>query len=271
MKVLVSHDVDHIGFYEHMFDGIAEKFFIRSFLELAIGRISFGTLHERIRRSRKNSWNNIEAILDFDSNNGIPSTFFVGVSNGLGLSYGFEDAVRTIQLIQRFGFDVGVHGIAFDDPILVKKEHDKFLAATGKGDFGIRLHYLRLSSTTKSLLNQAGYLYDATELRFGGPSMEDNLVELPITVMDGRLLEQKPFGVQVCDFELVMDRTRRIIETAETSGSNYFSLLFHDRYFSSEYPFWKRWYIQTILLLKSKGHEFVSHRDTALSMISKEE
>jgi len=267
MKVLVSHDVDHVGFYEHVCDGIAVKFFCRSFFELVTARISFGTLWQRIWRSYKNSWNNINSICDFDSKNGIPSTFFVGVANGLGMSYALDDAVRIIEVIQKLGFEVGVHGIAFDDPLLIQKEHDNFSIASGMSDFGVRLHYLRLSSKTKTLLKRAGYLYDATEIGPTGPLIQEGLVELPVTIMDGRLIERRPFGIQVSDFQTLMNRTKRAIESAEDSGVNYISILFHDRYFSAEFPFWKRWYTETVSLLKSEGHEFVSHRDTARSIM----
>ncbi|HEC91839.1 MAG TPA: hypothetical protein ENI51_02430 [Candidatus Atribacteria bacterium] len=61
--------------------------------------------------------------------------------------------------------------------------------------------------------------------------------------------------------EQVKDKTKRIIENAYKNGIKYFTILFHDRYFSSSFQSCKNWYIWTIDYLKNSGFEFTSYRD----------
>jgi len=60
-----------------------------------------------------------------------------------------------------------------------------------------------------------------------------------------------------------MRKTAALVKGAEERDDAYFSLLFHDRYFSAEFPLWRKWYADTIGLLLSKGHRFISHIDAA--------
>ena len=92
MKVIIPHDMDHITAWEHKRDLIIPKFIIRSSLELITGNISTQEYFKRYEDSIKNKWHNLEEIIKFDKENNILSTFFIGVSNALGLSYSLENA-----------------------------------------------------------------------------------------------------------------------------------------------------------------------------------
>ena len=101
MKIIISHDVDHITVWEHKKDLIISKFIVRSFIEFGLGYISPVELKIRFKSLLENKWQNIEELMQFDKENEIPSTFFVGIVNGLGLSYSLKDAEFWIKRIQQ--------------------------------------------------------------------------------------------------------------------------------------------------------------------------
>ncbi len=104
MKIIVSHDVDHLSVIEHYKDLIIPKLIIRSFLEKFKGRISVKELRGRIISLFTNKLQNIEELILFDKDNNVPSTFFVGVENGLGLSYSpIEMLSVDVSFLQLFG------------------------------------------------------------------------------------------------------------------------------------------------------------------------
>ena len=166
MKVIISHDVDHIKVWEHKRDLIIPKFIARSFIEFVLGYISFFELKNRGKSIIENRWQNLEELLQFDKENDVPSTFFIGVNNGVGLSYSLKNAKLWIKIIQQKGFDVGVHGIAFDDYIVIEKEYELFKDILKSNNFGIRMHYIRSTSKTLDFLNRAGYLFDSSLYKF---------------------------------------------------------------------------------------------------------
>ena len=61
-------------------------------------------------------------VIDFDKRYDVPSSFFFGMRTGLGMSYNRENAIDLIKSIDSMGFDVGVHGIEFDDPKIMMEE-----------------------------------------------------------------------------------------------------------------------------------------------------
>ena len=122
MKVIISHDIDHLTVLEHKKDLIIPKFIVKSCIELVIKTISFREFFNRFKDFLKNKWHNLEELMKFDKENEIKATFFIGVNKGLGLSYSIEDAKFWIHEILKEGFDVGVHGIEYMD---LKKNGDR--------------------------------------------------------------------------------------------------------------------------------------------------
>jgi hypothetical protein len=153
MKVIFSHDIDHLTVKEHLSDTIIPKFIIRNKIELFTGKISFKEFNLRIKKLFKNKLNNIEELIKYNEKHDIPGTFFIGVNNGVGLNYSLELASEWISFITKSGVDCGVHGIAYDKYEDVKKEYDLFKSISGLTDFGIRMHYLRNDKNTFSNLS----------------------------------------------------------------------------------------------------------------------
>ena len=271
MKILLSHDIDHMTVWEHLFkDLILPKFVVRSNLELLKGKISVAEYLHRIGDFFKNKWQGIEEVMNFHDEMGIKSTFFIGVNNGVGLSYKLKHVEHWVPEIARRGFEVGVHGIAYNDFEAMKKEFETFKKITPDPEFGIRMHYLRNSANTLDYIKKAGYLYDATIHSFEDPYRRDGLWIFPLQIMDGWAINgNKRF--QSRTLAQAKEYTLREIEKARTAGLEYFSILFHDRYMSPGFLTWKKWYEWLVPHLKSEGCEFMTHKQALAELKSAEQ
>lgn len=261
MKIIVSHDVDHLYATDHIFkDLILEKLWIRSFFHLCKGKISLSTFWHRLTILFHNRMNRIDELMQFDRQHHIPSVFFFGMKNVLGMSYSQEKAVPIIKWVLDNGFDVGVHGVDYLCEEKIKEEHDSFAACSGMELFGIRNHYVRFDDHTFEKMDHAGYLFDSTwfnkqELDLRAPYKVGNMWEFPLSIMDGYICK-------VGDYEENLRRTREAIVQAERMGMPYFTLLFHDYQYDEKFdPEMKRWYEKTIAFCEDRGLEFISYRD----------
>jgi len=261
MKVIVSHDVDHITFWEHRKDLIIPKFFIRNAIECLHGHIRFG---EAIKRSEvliSNRWHRLPELMSFDVREKVPATYFFGVNNGCNLSYSIRDASTWVQYAIDNGFDVGVHGIGFRTYEEIQREFSTFMHVSGKAHFGIRMHYLRLADDTIKHLSKSGYLFDSTVRATGAsvsPYKAGDMWEFPLHIMDGDIIEHgKRYGNKT--FKEAQLLTRKAIDELYEKQITYLTVLFHDRYFDDAFSVWRDWYIWIIEYLKSSGFEFTGY------------
>jgi len=268
MKIIISHDVDHIKVWEHKKDLIIPKFLVRSMIELIIGKITGRECRLRYAGLFKNKWNNIEELIDFDAKESIPSTFFIAVNNALELRYSLKDAGFWIKKISQKNFDVGLHGIAFDNFKDIKNEYNIFKKILKLDDFGIRMHYLRSNDNTLKYLNKTGYIFDSTLYQFQNPFKVGNLWEFPLHIMDGYLFH-KNSRWQNQTLEKVKDETKRKIGEAHKKNIKYFTILFHSRNFSDSFSSWKNWYIWVIEYLKSNEFKFINYREAIKELENK--
>ena len=268
MKVIISHDIDHITVWEHKKDLIIPKFLLRNMIELMGGIISCKEYCLKFASLLKNKWHNIEELIDFDGKESIPSTFFIAVDNALGLHYLLKDAEFWIKKILQKKFDVGLHGIAFDNFKDIKNEYNTFKGISKLNDFGIRMHYLRNDDNTVEYLNNAGYIFDTTLYKFQNPFKVGNIWEFPLHIMDSYLFH-KNSRWQNQTLEQVKDKTKSIIEEAYEKDLKYFTILFHSRNFSNCFSSWRNWYVWVIGYLKNNGLEFTNYRE-AIRELEKE-
>jgi hypothetical protein len=265
VKIIVSHDVDHITVWEHKYDLIVPKFICRSFIEAALRSISISEIRNRFNDLLKNKWQNLEEIAQFDKENDVPSTFFIGVNNGVGLSYSPRSAEYWMKIILNKGFDVGIHGISFADYDGIRSEYEMFKSLSGLQKFGIRMHYLRNAANTVVALSQAGYMFDSTLYKFENPFKTGNMWEFPLHIMDGYLF-YKNSRWQNQTLEQAKDQTKQAVEKAEKGNLNYLTILFHDRYFSKGFETWKEWYIWVIGYLRDNGFKFINYKNAVLEL-----
>ena len=261
MKIIISHDVDHLYATDHVFkDLILEKLWVRSFLHLYRGKISLKTFLYRLTILFHNRMHRVDELMQFDRQHHIPSVFFFGMQNGLGMSYSQETALPVIKRVLENGFDAGVHGIDYLCAENIKREHDDFAKHSGMTAFGIRNHYVRFDADTFEKMSQAGYLFDSTwfnkkELELRTPYKVGNMWEFPLCIMDS----------YVCNTgktEVDLERTKDAILQAEKKGIPYLTILFHDDQYNEKYdPDMKNWYEKTIEFCENKGFPFISYRD----------
>lgn len=265
MKIIVSHDVDHLFRNDHYKDLTYPKLWIRSTAEFI--KREYGT-KEWLRRMcspiyRKQNY--IFDVMEFDRQYQVPSAFFFGMEKGLGMSYEYSSVKDIAKQVEDAGFDIGVHGISFEHFPAMKKEHDRFLQITNRKNFGIRIHYVRFAQNTFSGLERCGYLFDSTEFDkekgylIKEPYKVGQMWEFPLTIMDGYLPKK------IEDKKL---RTLDIVEKARKQSLSYLTLLFHDCYFCDAYIAEKEWYKWIIQWFDDNGYEFISYRD-AISELEK--
>lgn len=270
MKIIVSHDVDHLYPSDHFWnDLILEKLWVRSFLHLCKGKISWKTFLYRLTLPFRKKMNHIEEVMAFDKANGVPSVFFFGMDNVLGMSYSQKVAEPMIRRVLTNGFDAGVHGVDYQNMEAIQGEHDDFKALSGLECFGVRNHYVRFDEETFEKMDRAGYLFDSTwfnkkqtELR--APYKVGDMWEFPLHIMDGYICHpgQPEAGIE---------ETRRVIRQAEQLGMPYCTILFHDYQFhDGQDPQMKRWYMETIAFCKENHYEFISYRDAIRELESKQ-
>ncbi len=268
MKVIVSHDVDHLFAGDHWFrDLFYPKLWVRTTLQMIRKEITGREwLFRNISCFRKNR-HNLEALMDFDEQHGIKSTFFFGMNQGLGMSYKPEEAKPVIQKVHKRGFAVGVHGIEYSDIKGMQREYETFKQITGIVPCGIRMHYVRFDEKTFERLNDIGYVFDSTEfdkLNCGtrkDPYKVGRMWEFPLAIMDA-YLEQS--------FDAAKQSTLRLLEECREKNIQYITVLFHDDQFCEEYYDMKKWYEWLMdHFLRCDEYEFVSY-DQAIRELSME-
>ena len=240
IKVIVSHDVDHLFARDHWFrDMIYPKMWVRTTLELFKHQITVKEWWLRNISCFRHKRHRLEEVMDFDEQHGIPSTFFFGMNQGLGMSYKPEEAKPIIKMVHDRGFATGVHGIEYQDEEGMKREFDTFRQLMGFDPCGIRMHYVRCDDETFEKLNKAGYAFDTTEFdkANGGTPKEPykvgNMWEFPLTIMDVYLPQQ---------FDEAKKRTLEILNICKAEKLRYITVLFHDYQFCDDYSDIRNWY-----------------------------
>jgi hypothetical protein len=275
IKIIVSHDVDHITAWEHSNDLIVPKFIVRSLIEAGLGYSSLSEFAKRSGSIIYNKWHNIESMMEFDRQRKVPSTFFIAVNKGRQLSYSLRSGAYWIEKIQQEGFDVGVHGIVFDDYAGVQKEYLLFKEYAGTDGCGIRFHDIgvrscdaKLTHENLEMLSRTGYLFSSNTFEFSNPHKVAGLWEFPIQLMDGYLF-RKNRGWQNRSLQQAQQETEDLIKKAIQKGIQYFNVISHDFYFSDNFRTSKEWYRWFIDYCLERGFRFVSYREAVLELESR--
>lgn len=270
MKIIISHDVDHITAWEDIKDFILFKFIIRCFIDFFSRRANLAEMKSRFIYIIRNKCQTLEELMEFDRRNGIPSVFFFAVNNGMKLHYSLENSRYWTKKVMDGGFDVGVHGIEFDNIEGIRKEYETFKQVSGLGSFGMRMHYLRCSEKTVEYLSKAGYLFDSTVYKLENPYKVDGLWEFPLHIMDAYVFHKGRHKLVMQTLEQAKNETKKIIQTALERGIKYLTILHHDMAFY-DIKSWKKWYIWTVNYLKENGFHFISYREAIHELETEQE
>jgi hypothetical protein len=256
MKAIISHDIDHITVWEHLFrDTIIPKYMARMHIELLSGKITLREYTLRWSDFFKNKWQNIDELITFNNIYKIPSSFFIAVNKGVGLNYSNDAALLWIDQMKSRHCEIGIHGISYQTRQEIDLEFNEFRRLTQLSSAGIRMHYVRNTKDTFQLLNDSGYRYDSTEHAFKNPYKIGNMWEFPFQIMDGWVIENyKPW--QSLNLSEAKENTIRLIDKARAANLDYLGIDFHDRYFSHSFATWLDWYMWLVDYLKSTGVSF---------------
>lgn len=261
MKIIVSHDIDHIRVSEHLFkDLIVPKFLARSHVELIKGKIDFRELLLRYKELFSNKWEHVRELNSYNKQSNVPATFFIATSKGTGLNYSNSDAQILGQFILSEETPLGIHGIAHQSFYEIEKEHQKFSEMFGYRPKGNRMHYLKNSPDTFDHFRKAGILYDSTLFEMTNPYWMQGFWQFPVQLMDGWVIECRS-SWQKNNLQQALDDSKRIIDKAFNSGLNYFTIDFHDRYFSPAFKTWIDWYVQLTQYLKTNQFQFTTFEE----------
>tara|TARA_Y100000385_G_C13098998_1_gene643238 strand:+ start:57 stop:680 length:624 start_codon:yes stop_codon:yes gene_type:complete len=195
--------------------------------------------------------------MDYNESLGFKSSFFMGVNNGLGLNYNIKQTKKWVPIIKKRNFDIGIHGIDFENFKSINAEHRLFKEIIKQEDVGIRIHYLRLKNTTLANLNKSGYVYDSTTFENKNPYIIGNMWEFPVQLMDSWVLNGDT-SYQLRNLEQCKKYSIKVIQKAEELNLEYFTVIFHDVYFSSSFYTLKEWYKWIINYFQEKGYIFTT-------------
>lgn len=260
MKAIVSHDIDHLTLSEHYLkDLIVPKFFVRSQIELLSGKISLKEFLNRLGDIFRDKWQHLEELHRFNCAHGVPTTYFIGVRRGEGLSYSKAQSAYWIHRLLELGCDVGPHSISFESFEEIKKEYELFKDVSGQQVFGTRMHYIRTNEHTYANMAKAGYAFDSSEMAHKAPYKIGSMWEFPFQIMDSYIIE-KPRQWQSKNFFQSCESTKRIIDQVAALNLPYLGIDFHDRYFSNSHKTWKDWYMWLIEYLVANKIAFVNFK-----------
>jgi peptidoglycan/xylan/chitin deacetylase (PgdA/CDA1 family) len=253
LQIIISHDIDHWSWFDHLTrDLFLPKHVLRTFGLAATGRIGPRTALLRCEWLWRRQQHRLDELIRFNRAHGVPATFFIGMANGLSLSYSLRTAGHIVEYLRERGCArLGVHGIAFDDLEDIERERARMQAFVGSGPLGIRMHYLRCAAGTLSHVSKAGYAYDSTTYGLEAPYWVGDMLEFPISMMDVRFLSQ---GRN--DLAAVKNFTLQELRRAERLGIGYFTLNFHDTHFCEAFEQHRAWYRWLIPWLAERGYAF---------------
>lgn len=256
MKIIVSHDVDHLRLGEHLTDRYLPGTLYRSIISKMKGepfnfwkRFAFRT--ERLRELRA-----------FNQSFGISETYFFATRKGLSLSYAYQEAAPHIKRLLLEGVEIGLHGQS-PDSLEGLQEEVRRLKEIHQGELvGIRNHYLRKTPNTLKYMEACGFRYDSTHMGIEAPFQSGSLWEIPISVMDVTSLS--PIHNH---FPEAWENTMNTLEEAHAANLPYFVVNFHDLYFSDGWKMHRKWYTTLIEHFHQKQYSFISFRE-ALTELS---
>lgn len=250
MKIIISHDVDHLVLAEHLADTFLPGSLLRTFKGMVKGSIN------PIQGLKRFSYklNRVKELHEFNAQHGVHETFFFGMRKGLNLSYDHKEAFPLISYLLEQNVLVGLHGMGYNSLELLKEERDRISSILPENyPLGIRNHYLRKDDRTLSIMDQLGFRFDSTNYEIVEPVKIGNMWEIPISIMDAGFLSHYKN-----DLDTLKQRTTAKLNEALKLSVPFFVINFHDIFFNSGYPDYLKWYTWLIPYLQEREFEFIN-------------
>jgi len=285
----LTHDIDFTGIRNHRFDHTMWGFLFRSTIgaiqNLARRRIAMTRLLKMwgaavslplvYLKLMKDFWDPFDWYLRVDGE--LPATYFVIPFRGRAgarvssahpsrraAAYDIADLNDRFAALQQAGCEIGVHGIdAWHSTDQGRQERTRVAAVADVPADGIRMHWLLRDANTASVLEEAGYTYDASlgyneaigflngTAQAFRPSGTRSLLELPLHIQDGALFYPRALDLPEAEARIRCDA---VIDSVRRSGG-VVTVLWHDRSHGPE-RFWGDFYINLLQSLKTLGAWF---------------
>lgn len=247
MKVIISHDIDHLYWTEHLFDTYIPGQ-IKQSLEAGITGLLKIT-----KRFKRNQLHNLRDLNNFNEEKGIRSHFFVGARKGLNLSYNIKDFEKLGNWLMDEENDLSLHGQSSTNLNSLLEEKSRIESLFGNRlSNGIRNHYLRRTESTLGIMSDAGFTFDSTFYGKIEPFKHHNIWEIPLTIMDCYVVDNK------ADIKKNLEKSLKILHDCIESNHKYFVINFHDIYYHETFPHYKNWYESLIQECLYLGLTFTS-------------
>jgi hypothetical protein len=287
--VCLTHDIDFVGIRRHKLDPTMWGFVYRSTIgavkDVLRRKISLEHLILRWRAVLslplvylgwlEDFWEPFQWYLRVER--GLPATYFLipfkrragekvssPRASRRATAYDVADIPDWTATLTKEGCEIGVHGIdAWHSADRGREELARVAGVANAPVTGVRMHWLLGDAHTASILEQAGYAYDATAgynqtigYRNGTaqvfrPLDATSLLELPLHIQDGALFYPQQLGLTEPEAEV---RCQQLVDNARRSGG-VLTLLWHDRSHGPE-RFWGGFYVTLIERLRSSGSWF---------------
>jgi hypothetical protein len=287
--VCLTHDIDFVGIRDHLFDHTMFGFLYRSTVGACRnwlrGRISAARMARMWAAAIQLPFVYLKWAADFwDAfswylriEQGLAATYFLipvkgragervpgPIAGRRAARYEVNELTDRIGMLMKTGCEIGVHGIdAWHSVEKARLERLKIAVATHADVSGVRMHWLLREPNTASVLDTAGYAYDAglgyneTVGYLNGTSQAfrplgvRKLLELPLHIQDGALFFPERLDLTERQAE---DLCQRLVDNATRFGG-VLTVLWHDRSHGPE-RFWGDFYIRLVQMLRSRDAWF---------------
>jgi hypothetical protein len=283
----LTHDVDFFGIRRHKLDrtlaGFVARASIGTLIDVVRGRRSIGeaarnwwavaSLPLVFLGLTPDFWHPLNDYAQVERDGG-QSTFFLvpfkerpGMAPGgtveasRAVRYEAADVREDVRQAAARGSEIAVHGIdAWRDADAGRLEMAQLTSLTGHDTAGVRMHWLYFDQGSPRRLEEAGFDYDSTwgyndavGYRAGTSQVfrlptSDNLMELPLSIMDSALFYPARMNLAR---EEALRLCRQIVANAGRFGGT-IVVNWHDRSLAPE-RLWRRFYGQ--LLEEVQGHQ----------------
>ena len=264
--VFLSHDIDtiHSGFKKDLKNEI-KSLNLHKLPSLALRRLL-----------GKDSWNNIEDVVQIEKDLGVRSTFyFLPKKEAENADYTMEEVEPYFSAIEDASSEIGVHGSLGTGFDLTELNNE--IRALKRKIYGNRFHYLQYDARdTPPILEATSLEYDssvgfAEQIGFRNgicfPFREFNFdtgkayehLQIPLTIMDTTLMDEELMG------KFTHSQTQKqiydLINEVEKFGG-VLTVLWHNTYFTNyKYAGWGDRFIDLVVRLKNKKALFLTGRE----------
>jgi hypothetical protein len=251
MKIILTHDADSISKpIEHI--RARQDRFTKQDLKAA-------------EKGLLNLYNNIEEIVQLESELEFHSTFFIP-----SFLFNLHAIIDTLKTIQRGGTEIQLHYVHEQHPQyegLFALQKKLFNELIGPVD-GVRCHNLWVTEALLKIFHDEGVHYDSSYRAQTVHTVEpfaihQNLIEIPIGIMDTDLFGRFHFS-ETEAWKYVLQELKK----AKDHGRQSFTLLFHQESFRMKGG---RLYAQLLKHFAKEGYECLRCCDVPLVKEAKEE